>query len=228
MKGADVRGTVAEVGDRDPLLTAHLRRERQSVGNRHGAADDTGGHHHAARRMSDVHRTTLALAGARGLAGNLGPELAHRHALGQHVVNAAVDRADVILVRQIHRYRGRNDLLPTRRVVRRDDLAGLDHRAETLIVLLDQRHAPIDIDEHRAHRQGFAVADRLRISKNRSPRKYVFLHQNRVDAATLTRVIALGESTQPWFVRAGERIPHSESCLRPAGDMALSKEYFAI
>ena len=97
--------------------------------------------------MRDVHRPALALAGAGDLAGDLGPEQLQRHALGEHVVDAAVDRADVVGVAQVHRHRGRNDFLSARRVVRRHDLAGLDHRAETLVVLLDQRHAAVHVEQ---------------------------------------------------------------------------------
>jgi len=104
--------------------------------------------HHAALGMRDVHRPALALAGAGGLAGDLGPQQPRRHALGEHVVDAAVDRADGVPVGEVHRHGRRNRLLSARRVVRRDDLAGPDDRSEALVVALDQRHAAVDVEQH--------------------------------------------------------------------------------
>jgi hypothetical protein len=147
VKGADVRCAIAEVGHGHVLLAPELRGEREAVGDRHAAADDTGGHHHATGRVRDVHRPPLSLAGAGDLAGDLRPQQFRRQSLGKHVVHAAVDRADRVLVGEIHRDGRGNRLLPARRIVGRDDLAGLDHRSEAVIAALDQRHSTVYVDE---------------------------------------------------------------------------------
>jgi len=138
VEGANVGGAIAKIGNRHPLLAPDLRGKGQPVGNGHGAADDARCHHHTALRVSDVHGAAFAFARSGGSARHFGPQHPDRHALREHVVKAAIDRADVVLIRQAHGERRWDRFLAAGRVVRRHDLAGLDDGEEALIVLLDE------------------------------------------------------------------------------------------
>ncbi|MCY1562298.1 hypothetical protein D9M68_996680 [compost metagenome] len=62
-------------------------------------------------------------------------------------MDAAIDGANVIVVAEVHRQRARDDFLSARRVVGHHQLAGLDDRTETLVVLLDQVGPAIDLHQ---------------------------------------------------------------------------------
>ncbi|MNP43422.1 hypothetical protein D3C76_1372390 [compost metagenome] len=91
-----------------------------------------------------MHRPTLTLAGTRGATAEFSPEVIERDALGDHVMHTTIDSADVILIVQACRHCRRDNFLPAWRVVRHDQLAGLQHRTKTLIILFDPSHAPVD------------------------------------------------------------------------------------
>ena len=144
MKRTDIRRAVTKIRDRDALLAAQLRGQRQSAADRHTGADHAGGHHAAALRMSHMHRPALALAGAGAAAGKFRPNELRRHALGDHVVNTTIDRDQIVLVGQLHADGRRNAFLAARRVVRHDHLAGLHQADKAVVVQLDLRHLAID------------------------------------------------------------------------------------
>ena len=96
-KAPMLRGAVAEVGDGHALLAADLRRQRQAVGDRHAAADDAGRDHHAATSgWVTCIGPPLPLQVPVALPAISAHSSFERHALGEHVVDAAVDRADVV------------------------------------------------------------------------------------------------------------------------------------
>src|SRR3546814_12275180 len=66
------------------------------------------------------------------------PEHLHRNALGQRVMDAAIDRAHIIIGLQVHRNRGGDHLLPPRRIVRHHQAPRPDDLPEALIVLLQE------------------------------------------------------------------------------------------
>src|SRR5512139_3168430 len=94
-------------------------------------------------RIGQVHRAALALAGAIDTPRDLGPQIVERHALSQHVVNAAVDRHPVIVVGQRRRHRRGDDLLPAVTVIRHHQPPAQDHLAAALVVRFQQRRSPV-------------------------------------------------------------------------------------
>ena len=154
VEGPDVAGPVAEAHDGHPVRAVHLGREGEAVRDRDAGTHDAGGDHDARGRMGDVHRAALALARARRLAQELGPQLTHRHTLGEVVVEAAVRRHDLVVGPQVHGIPGRDALLAAGRVVDQRDLAGHEHRAEPLVVLLDERLQLVHPQQHLATRCG--------------------------------------------------------------------------
>src|SRR3546814_17949045 len=70
--------------------------------------------------MGKMHRPPLALAASRDTPSQLGPQGFERESLGEPVVGAAVDGADIVVVAPVHRKRRRNDFLTARRIIWRD------------------------------------------------------------------------------------------------------------
>src|SRR3546814_5988964 len=86
-----------------------------------------------------MHRPTFALAAAGGLAGQFGPQQLGRQTLGEHVVHAAVDRDEIVLVIQQYADRGRDAFLAARGVVGHLHAAGLHRANDAIIAVLDDR-----------------------------------------------------------------------------------------
>ena len=80
------------------------------------------------------------------LAGDLGPEHAQRHALGQHVVDAAIDGADLVVIVEVDGDGRGDDLLPALRIIGHHEPAGADDFPRGFVVLHDQVHAAVDLD----------------------------------------------------------------------------------
>src|SRR3546814_10669214 len=75
--------------------------------------------------MGMLPRPPLALAASRDTPSQLGPQGFERESLGEHVVGAAVDGADIVVVAQVNRKRRRNDFLTARRIIWRHQPARL-------------------------------------------------------------------------------------------------------
>ncbi|CAB4790622.1 unannotated protein [freshwater metagenome] len=84
-----------------------------------------------------MHRPALALARAGSAAEELGPQLAQRHPLGEMIVQAAIDRDDVITLAKVHTPTRTNAFLAAWRVVDEADLAAHQHAAKPLVAQFD-------------------------------------------------------------------------------------------
>jgi len=94
-----------------------------------------------------VHRPALALAGAGHLASKFRPEFLRGDALGQLVVQTAVDGDQiVILIHRCHHRRG-YDLLAAHGIIDNLQLAGTDHLPELDVRLHDQVGSRENVDE---------------------------------------------------------------------------------
>jgi hypothetical protein len=91
---ADVRGPVAEEGDRDARLGAQLERQGRSDDARQPAAHDGVRSHVAALDVVQVHGAAVAVAAALDLAVELGHHLVGMRALGDRVPVRAVRGGD--------------------------------------------------------------------------------------------------------------------------------------
>ena len=97
-----VGGAVADEGHRDPVCPEVLVGQRSAHCDGRRTADDRVGAEHALGEVGDVHRAALAFADAVGLAVDLEQHRADIHALGDAVAVAAVRRADVVGITQVH------------------------------------------------------------------------------------------------------------------------------
>src|SRR5579859_2969035 len=150
VKCTDVRRAVTEIRHRHPLVTTQLRGQRKTTSNRHAGTDDSSGDHAAALRVCDMHRAALAFAHAGAASRQLCPYELRRHAFSQHVMDAAVDRDEVVVIRQQHADSGGDALLPPRRIVRHYHLASFHKADESLIIQFDERHLPVNVYQNGA------------------------------------------------------------------------------
>lgn len=158
MERTDIGCPVSEERDHHSRGSVHLRSPSQAIRNGHRRADDPSGDHHAHLGIGQMHRSALALAGAVHPACDFSPQGAQRHVLGDHILNAAIDRADLVLVIEQVADGGRDHFLPPRRIIRHGQSATTDRLADRIVIAFDAQHAAIDIDERvRARFWGVAL-----------------------------------------------------------------------
>ena len=163
--GADVRGAVAEVGDRDVVGVGPLVGEGEAGGERDRAPDDGVGAHRTGVDPLQVHRPAAAVAVAvlepgdlrhalvQHLADLLGQRLAGVHAvggdvadrLGQELVVPAVGAVDLVRAHQREHRADRARLLADARVRRAVDQL-LARQAQDLLL---ERPDEVELGEHR-------------------------------------------------------------------------------
>src|SRR3546814_15810355 len=97
--------------------------------------------------MGKMHRPPLALAASRDTPSQLGPQGFERESLGEHVVGAAVDGADIVVVAQVNRKRRRNDFLTARRIIWRHQPARLHLLDYQLVILHNEIGFPLYIHQ---------------------------------------------------------------------------------
>ena len=98
MTGALVAGSVPEEGYDDPVVALHLASQSRAHGHREGGSDDAGLAQDADVEVGKVHRASLALTVAGGLAQKLGHCASHVATLGDWVTVRAVVPGDVVVI----------------------------------------------------------------------------------------------------------------------------------
>ena len=148
MNCADAGGAVAKVDDRDAVFAAHLRCQRKPVGNRRTGANNCRCQHRTAGRIGDMWRSAFAFVETALARHRLGKQALERYALGNLVVNAAIDGDHVIVGVGQRGNRCRNRLLAGHRPVCELETARRKPGADRLVHLVNARHLAIDLDEN--------------------------------------------------------------------------------
>ena len=142
---ADVRGAVAEEGDRDARLAAQLERERRAGDLRQAAADDRVRAHVPALDVVEVHRAAVAVRAALLLAVQLGHQLVRVGALRERVSVGPVGGGDHVAVLERAADADGARLLADRDVEEAGELAGAEALLDLFLEPPDQQHLAQDV-----------------------------------------------------------------------------------
>ena len=146
-EGALVRAAVTGERDADLVGATHLGRQADPADQRRATAHNAVGAQHAGGQVGDVHRSALALAGAGGLAVQLGHHGHHVAALRDGVPMAAVGAGDVVGGGQDVANPGRHRLLAGIQVNKAGHLPGLEFLVDALLEVTDRSHGPIRLEQ---------------------------------------------------------------------------------
>src|SRR5262249_7865245 len=150
MEGADVRRAVAEEGDRDVRLGAHLEGERRADDSGQPAPDDRVRAEEPALDVVEVHRAAVAAWATLDLAVQLRHDRVRGRAVRERVAVRAVGGSDhiAVLERAAHADGGR--LLAERHMEEPGQLAGPEALLDLLLEAADQEHVPVELEQELA------------------------------------------------------------------------------
>ena len=145
VEGADVGGAVAEEGDRDARLAAHLEGKRRPDDAGEPAADDCVRAQVAVLHVVEVHRAAVAVAAALDLPVELGHHLVGMSALGDRVPVRPMRRGDHVAVLERAAHADRHGLLADSDVEEAGQLAGAEALLHLLLETADEEHLPKEL-----------------------------------------------------------------------------------
>ena len=114
--------------------------------DRRSGSDDAVGAEHAERGVADVHRATLALAIAGGLAHQFGHHLVEVTAFGHQMTVSAVSRRDVVVVVQCSAHASSDGFLSHIEMKKTGKPVGLGQSPGRLLEQTNAHHAPVEVE----------------------------------------------------------------------------------
>src|SRR6266542_1746444 len=140
VEGADVRRAVAEEGERDARLAAHLEGERGAGHLRQAAADHGVGAHVPALDVVEMHRAAVAVRAPLLLAVELGHHLVRVRPLRERVPVCAMSRGDHVALLERAADTDGAGFLADGHVQEAGQLAGAEALLDLLLEAADEQH----------------------------------------------------------------------------------------